>query len=314
MNLVTKFKRTFVAVGLFLLASAAIQAQGADAPTPKGASAIKHTFVCGDYVAGRVMVVSDQGKVEWEYPAPLVCDLWVLPSGNFLFTTGDGVKEVTREKKEVFSYKAVSGEIFTCQRLPDGNTLIGECTNARLVEVNPKGQIVKEVKLTVKTADPHSNFRQARKLSDGTYVVGHMGDGKVRQYDGAGKILREIDAPSAFMAAPLPNGNLLISCGDTAPGGSKVFEIDPKGKVVWEVKGDDLKGIQLTFMAGVQRLPNGNTLMCNWLGHGHIGNGVHMLEVTPDKKVVWSYADHAAAKTVSTAQLLDDDLKKPVKH
>ena len=45
-------------------------------------------------------------------------------------------------------------------------------------------------------------------------------------------------------------------------------------------------------MTGLQRLPNGNTVMSNWQGHGQFGNGPHVIEVTPDKKVVWTFADH----------------------
>ena len=49
----------------------------------------------------------------------------------------------------------------------------------------------------------------------------------------------------------------------------------------------------------VQRLPNGNTVMSNWLGHGQFGKAPHLIEVTRDKRVVWTFADHAAMKTIS---------------
>lgn len=35
------------------------------------------------------------------------------------------------------------------------------------------------------------------------------------------------------------------------------------------------------------------------------GLDVHMVEVTPGKKVVWSFADHKTMKTISSVQLLD---------
>ncbi len=88
-------------------------------------------------------------------------------------------------------------------------------------------------------------------------------------------------------------------------GGSRVFEVDLAGKTVWEVKGDELPGISLKFIAGVQRLPNGNTVICNWLGHGQFGKAPHLIEVTRDKRVVWTFADHATMKTISSVQLLD---------
>ena len=54
-----------------------------------------------------------------------------------------------------------------------------------------------------------------------------------------------------------------------------------------------------------QRLPNGNTLFCVYLGHGHIGEQPMVIEVTRDKKVVWEFADHANFKTVNQIQSLD---------
>ena len=56
---------------------------------------------------------------------------------------------------------------------------------------------------------------------------------------------------------------------------------------------------------GPQRLPNGNTVLSNWLGHGRLGKGPHLIEVTPDKKVVWTFADHKTMKSISSLQLLD---------
>jgi hypothetical protein len=45
--------------------------------------------------------------------------------------------------------------------------------------------------------------------------------------------------------------------------------------------------------------------MANWLGHGQFGKAPHVIEVTPDKKVVWTFSDHQTMKTISTIQLLD---------
>jgi hypothetical protein len=58
-------------------------------------------------------------------------------------------------------------------------------------------------------------------------------------------------------------------------------------------------------MTGLQRLPNGNTVMTNWLGHNNYGKAPHIIEVTPDKKVVWTFSDHESMKTISSIQLMD---------
>lgn len=84
-------------------------------PRPSDASSptTSLNFTCADYTQGKVFIVSADGKVEWEHPAPSCDELWGLPNGNLLFTTGHGVKEVTREKKVVFSYESKS-EIYAC--------------------------------------------------------------------------------------------------------------------------------------------------------------------------------------------------------
>jgi len=84
-----------------------------------------------------------------------------------------------------------------------------------------------------------------------------------------------------------------------------VFEVTPDGRTVWEVRGEELPGISLKFMAGLQRLPNGNTVMSNWLGHGQFGKAPHLIEVTRDKRVVWTFADHQTMKTISSVEILD---------
>jgi len=264
-----------------------------------------HRFACADYSQGKVCIVAADGKVEWEYPAKDCNDVWMLPSGNLLFTTGHGVKEVTRDKQVVFDYQSTS-EIYACQRLANGNTFIGECNAGRLLDVDPGGKIVKEIKLLAEGKDGgHLYMRNARRLADGGYLVAHYADQVVREYDAQGKVVREIPAAGGpHSAIRLATGNTLIACGDGS-GGHRVFEADPAGKTVWEIKDAELPGIQLYFMTGLQRLPNGNTVVSNWLGHGNFGKAPHLIEITPDKKVVWTFADHDAFKTVASVQLLD---------
>ncbi len=274
-----------------------------DIPVQQGQG---HPFACTDYTQGKVFLVSARGKVQWEYPAPNCNDIWLLPNGNLLFNTGHGVREVTRDKKIVFDYQSKS-EIYACQRLPNGNTFLGECNAGRLLEVAPSGKIVKEVRLLPEGKNGgHAYMRNARRLADGHYLVAHSGMQVVREYDGEGKVVREIPASGGpHSAIRLPNGNTLIACGDSGKQGHRVFEVDPSGKTVWQVAGDELPGISLKFMAGLQRLPNGNTVMSNWLGHGQFGKAPHLIEVTPDKKVVWTFFDHKTMRTVSSIQRLD---------
>ena len=271
-----------------------------------GTGTIKHSFVCTDYTQGKVFIVSPAGKIEWEYDGATNCnDLWVLPGGNLLFNTGHGVKEITREKRVVFDYESTS-DIYACQRLANGNTFIGECSAGRLLEVDPAGHIVKAINLLPAGANGgHAYMRNARKLANGNYLVAHYGLKVVREYDSEGKLVREIPAAGGpHSAVRLANGNTLISCAD-GKGGSRVFEVDPAGKTVWQVQGGELPGVTLKFMAGLERLPNGDTLMANWLGHKQFGTTADLIEVTPDKRVVWQFHGGKDIRTISSALLLD---------
>ncbi len=302
-------------VGMTLrLSGAQEQPDAAPRPIQQGPG---HHFVCTDYTAGNVFIVSTEGKVEWEYATGNCNDLWALPNGNLLFNTGHGVKEVTRQKTVVFSYESAS-EIYACQRLPNGNTFVGECNAGRLLELAPDGKVVKEIHLLPPGKDGgHVYMRNARKLDNGNYLVTHYGEQVVREYDPEGRKVRDFPAPGGpHSAIRLPNGNTLIACGDM-PGGHHVTEVDKGGHTVWEVTENELPGISLKFMTGLQRLPNGNTVMSNWLGHGQFGKAPHLIEVTRDKRVLWTFFDHQTMRTISSVQLLDlpgDALKGEVWH
>lgn len=276
-----------------------------------------HRFLCADYSQGKVCIVEKDGTVSWTAKAPSCNDVWALPNGNILFVTGHGVKEIDLKGTMVFEYNTKS-EIFACQRLPNGNTFIGECNTGRLIEMDPKGGVVKELCILPegKKDGGHGFIRNARRLANGNFLVAHYAAGAVREYDPTGKVVLDIPVPGgAHSCLRLPNGNTLIAVTDKKKD-ARVIEVDAAGKTVWEVGSKDI-GIDLWFMTGLQRLPNGNTVMTNWLGHGHIGKAPHIIEVTKDKQVVWTFADHQTFKTIASIQVLDvpgDAIKGEVWH
>jgi len=269
------------------------------------AGQIKHTFLCADYTQGIVCIISDEGKMIWQYPAERCNDVWSLSNGNILFTTGNGVKEVTRYNKVIFSYESKS-EIYACQRLSNGNTFIGECNSGRLLEVNSDSKIVKEIKILPDSIDGgHLFMRNARKLENGHYLVAHYGLDKVCEYDSLGNLVMEIPITGGpHSVIRLPNGNTLIACSDH-DGEPRVVEMDKSGTIVWQLLKNELPGIELKFMAGMQCLPNGNLLLTNWLGNNQFGKAPHAFEITRDKKIVWVYSDTTFLKTMSSIELLD---------
>ena len=65
------------------------------------------------------------------------------------------------------------------------------------------------------------------------------------------------------------------------------MEVDGQGKIVWEVTNADLGENLFDDACGVQRLPNGNTVVTSYHAKG---NAVKLFEITPQKKVVWRYS------------------------
>ena len=266
---------------------------------------VKNSFACTDYSQGKVFIISNKGEKIWDYPAPNCNDLWVLPNGNLLFNTGKGVREVTRNKEVVFSYESKS-EVYACQRLSNGNTFIGECNSGFLLEVAPDGKIVKKIGLLPEGTDGgHSYMRNARKLENGNYLVAHYGLDQVCEYDSVGRKVREIPITGGpHSVIRLPEGNTLIACSDHN-GEPQVVEVDKEGKIIWQLTKNELPGIELMFMTGMQILPNKNLVLTNWLGHNQFGRSVHAIEITRNKRIVWIYKDHSILKTMSSIQLMD---------
>lgn len=263
-------------------------------------------FACADYSQGKVFIFAPGGEIEWEADAPACDEMWVLPNGNVLFTTGNGVTEMDRDKNVVFRYESKT-EVYACQRLANGNTFVGECNTGRLFEVTPAGETVHEIRLLPEGTDGgHAYIRNCRRLPNGNTLVSHYSDQAVREYDPAGNVVWEAPAVGgAHSVVRLPSGNTLVSCGDAGGDTARVFEVSPDGTVVWQVTSADVPEMQNKFIAGIQRLPNGNTLLCNWLGHGHLGEASHIIEVTPEKQVVWTWSDHDRMRTAAAVQVLD---------
>ena len=272
--------------------------------TTGAAAAEGRRFLCCDHDGGTVSIVAADGAIEWQTEAKRPQDCWQLPNGNILFAHENGAKEVSTDKLVVWEYRAPEKvEVHACQPLSDGKVLVVECGTSRLVEVGRDGQIAKEIKLTTNPEiAPHNQFRGARKTSAGHYLVCFKGESKVVELDAAGQIFREVKVPGdPHEIVLLPNKNWLITCGD----GHKIIEVNPADQIVWEINENDLPGNPLRLLAGCQRLPNGNTLVCNYLGHGHIGEQPQVFEVTREKQVVWQFADHAHFKTINQIHALD---------
>lgn len=235
---------------------------------------------------GRVLLLSAQGEVVWEHKAGNIHDAWLLPNGNVLFADGN-VTEVTRGHEVVWTYKPENqkgGGAYSCQRLPDGKTVVGENASGRVVEVDGEGKVVFAVQTRFESQNDHHHMRMARKLANGNYLVCHSGDNVVREYRPDGTTAWEKKTKAlAFAAVRLPGGNTMVSSLD------QVTEYDPEGREVWEFRKGDVPGVLIQNMTGIQVLPGGNLVAGCYGAYTKEGEGTGMFEVTRDKRLVWRY-------------------------
>lgn len=249
----------------------------------------------------RVMILSTNGAVVWEYPAKLVHDAWMLADGNVLFADGETVTEVTRAKEVVFQYKSPSGHgdsTYACQRLANGNTMVAENATGKILEVTPKGEVVFSLQTAPFKEGDHHNLRMARKLESGHYLVCHSGAKVVKEYTPEGRVVWESKQPGgvAFAAVRTARGTTLASSLD------QVIEYDASGAKVWELRTKDL-GVPVHNLTGMHLLPNGNLVLGCYSAYKD-GAGCGMLEVSREGRIVWRYSNPKADACMMAVQML----------
>ncbi|MCE9530929.1 MAG: PQQ-like beta-propeller repeat protein, partial [Planctomycetes bacterium] len=205
---------------------------------------------------GKLAIVDAAGQVEWEMPWGGIHDLHVLPNGHIMVQQGAAkIAEIDpKTKKVVWSYDSA---------MMNGN---------------------KDKKVEVHAFQP---------LEGDRIMIAESGAGRIIEVDREGKVHHEIKlkvkSPSPHrdtrLARKLATGNYLV-CHE---GDGMIREYDAKGAVVWEFDvplfdqkprgghGPEAWGNQ-AFSA--VRLKNGNTLVAT-------GNGHSILEISPEKKIVW---------------------------
>lgn len=271
----------------------------------------KHRFIASGHGFQKIVIVNKSKEIEWEYEVNGQCnDLSMLSDSTILFSRVTGARLINLNKEVLWEYKGEEGtEIQSASPLKNGNFLVMQNGNpAKLMEISRKGRIKKELIIPSSTTKPHGQFRNVRKTNKGTYLIGYFHGGKVCEFDRKGELIRTFTIPenaNVYSAVRLKTGNTLIACGDA----HQLIEVDKRGNTVWQVKENDLQGCPLRFVAGVQRLKNGNTVICNWGGHGHKGEQAQLIEITPEKKIVWQLNDWNSFGALSTCQILNEEGK-----
>lgn len=242
--------RTTFSLSLFMLSAALASVVYGDQTGPA------RSLLAADGSTRRIALLAPDGSVKWEYAVRDIHDLHRLPNGNILF----------------------------------------QATFQRLTEVDPlTNQVVWEYDAAQSNGNPGKRVEvhAFQRLPNGNTMIAESGPARIIEVDRDGKLVHQIalrvDHPSTHsdtrQVRQLENGHYLVAQEHDAA----IREYDHDGKIVWdfpvplfgkepkEGHGPEAFGNQ-AFAA--LRLKNGNTLVST-------GNGHSVLEVTPEKKIVW---------------------------
>jgi hypothetical protein len=254
------------------------------------------------------ILLINHGKIVWTYstgPGWEYDDVWMLSNGNILFSRMQYVAEISPDKKMLWRYDAPAGtEIHTCQPIGlDKVLFIQNGLPPRLMVVNIKTNAVEvnhALPAISATGRVHGQFRRVRYTAQGTYLASFLAMNKVVEYDKDFNEVWSYDIKSPWAAIRLKNGNTLI----TDELDVETREVNRKGETVWSMKPSDLpEPYRYSNAQSATRLANGNTIICS---RGSKAEGPQLVEVTPDKKVVWVLQDWMDLGPATAVQILDD--------
>jgi hypothetical protein len=255
-----------------------------------------------DLGSAGIREIDPKGNVVWIYPCRVDHDFQILDSGNLLIhaiterawpglasgmTRHPYMIEVTRAGELVWEWK---GE----EHLEDLRALLPE-PSWRHVMDRAHGQFAFDWahNNTLQVIPPNRTYER-ELASDATprFVPGHI----VFSYRSC-DVIGVIQRPSGRIVwawGPgvidgqhkphmLPSGRVLLFDNGTLRGYSRVIEVDPlTGTIEWEYVADPPESFSSPYISGAQRLPNGNTLICE-------GSKQRLFEITRDGEVVWDF-------------------------
>ena len=241
----------------------------------------------GRTVAGAILELDWDSNVVWEYRYPLLHhDFERLPNGNTLVLTWELIPE------------EISQQVTGGHADDESGGMLGDVVR----EITPAGDVVYEW-----TSWDHLDFDEdsicflegrEEWTHQNALNVTHDGDLLVsfRQTDTVGIVDKasgefrwkwgQGNISHQHHPTMLANGNVLLFDNGPhkrGPTHSRVIEVDPETSVVaWQYRGDPPISFYSYHISGAERLPNGNTLICE-------GAPGRIFEVTPVGEIVWEY-------------------------
>ena len=181
-----------------------------------------------EYHGNRVTERNTRGEVVWQRAVgtPLVAQR--LANGNTFVATPFDLLEFTKANEQVLNVTLSHDNqyIMKAMKLPNGE-IVCMCADARIVRYSAAGKELSSFSIAIGT---RLFGGRVHMLPSGRVLVPHNAEGKVVEYDSAGKIVWEAAFEQPIAATRLPNGNTLITSMNAQIG---AVEVNRAGTQVW---------------------------------------------------------------------------------
>jgi hypothetical protein len=204
-------------------------------------------------------------------------EIVALSNGNLLFTdigglnrTGGKVIVTNFQRQLLWKYKGSLDIPHSAYPMPNGDVLIADTGDNRVIEVNAASQVVWD---TDDLGSGHGKLGQgtmsdgkkldypndAKPLPNGDILISCRLQNRVIEITKKGKIVRQISGFLHGQHNPIPmsNGDILISDS----GWDRILEVNPQNKIVWQFAGQVDGADILSWPRDAVPLSNGDTLI-----------------------------------------------------
>jgi outer membrane protein assembly factor BamB len=179
-----------------------------------------------EYGADRVTERDFEGNILWERRIANPVNVQRLPNGNtFVVTVNGPIVELDRAGNIVAQINNLPGNIMAGARSRRG-TVVSLTQNGQCFILDETGRQLG----TFASGHHQQSMGGIDLLPNGRILVAQPNRNKVVEFDGEGKVIRELEAPNAMAATGLSNGHILATSQNT----QRVWELDRSGKTVWE--------------------------------------------------------------------------------
>ena len=168
-------------------------------------------------------------------------------------------------------------------QLPDGNIVVADIRNCRIVEISPDKQIVRQYGKSGRCSGPQtlSSPNGDKPLPDGHILISTIGDHALTELDAGWSPVFRMVLPLHYPSDPQMTGDGTFLIADYVRPG-RIIEIDRQGRVVWDyspTSGDaELKRPSLAL-----ELPNGNVI-----ANDDLNDRVVVIDKA-SKQIIWQY-------------------------